>query len=233
MTFYPHPTRPNSSDEARPIHWPDAWHTADLLAFSGRSLVSLSIKVGTCSPISHVAAIAWTPGWQLRSLAAGGVIKLPAHRFRQWNDRHLLYESTTLSEEPCQITGQRIQGVQAHPPVERIARYDGRVRLYRLTPAWRHEFTVEKATRLTGHLLARIGQHYDGRGAILAGTRVVKHFWAWRLVDRSSLFCSEYLAAVLQHVGLFPISNASKVTPASLVKLLVEAEVYEPGVVIK
>jgi len=195
--------------------------------------VSWGIKLGTCSAISHVAAIGWTPRWQLETLVRAGALHIPAERLEHWQDRHLLYESTTLNDQPCVIRGRQLPGVQAQEPAERIAAYDGRVWLYRLTPPWRSDFTAERSTRLTGHLLARIGQQYDGRGAVLSGTRVIKHLWAWRRVDRSSLFCSEYLAAVLQHVGLFPISNASKITPAALIRQLVEAEVYTPGQLLK
>ncbi len=215
------------------IETPVRWQAGDVLAFSGRGAVSMGIKLGTCSAISHVAVVGWTPGWQLRNVAASGVVRIPEDRLADWKNQYLLYESTTLATAPCEITGRVITGVQAHEPNSRVARYRGRVWLYRMTAAWRRDFTPARGTRLTGHLLARIGQQYDGSGAILAGTRVVKHLWAWRKVDRSSLFCSEYLAAVLQHVGLFPISNASKVTPASLIRDLIAAEVYSPGVQLK
>ena len=228
--FQPDSSPPADDSSTR---FPAQWQSADVLAFSGDSTISLGIKIGSCSPISHVAAIGWTPKWQLRSLAATGVLRIAEERVRNWCDQPLLYESTTIADMPCEITGQCIQGVQAHRPIQRIQSYQGRVWLYRLTPAWQRDLSEQRQTRLTGHLLARIGQQYDGRGAILSGTRVIKHFWAWRRVDRSSLFCSEYLASVLQHVGLFPITNASKVTPGGLIKRLVEAEVYSPGLLLK
>ncbi|MCA9248957.1 MAG: hypothetical protein KDA42_17645 [Planctomycetales bacterium] len=209
------------------------WEAADILAFSGNSAVSLGIKIGSCSSVSHVGAIGWTPRRQLRQLADGGVLRTENANFYGWIDRHLLYESTTLANVPCAVTGKQIEGVQAHDPDARIRDYNGQVWLYRLLPAWRRDFDESKCTRLTGHLLSRIGQQYDGRGAILSGTRIVKHFWAWRRVDRSSLFCSEYLASVLQHVGLFPISNASKITPGGLIETLIDAEIYAPGILVK
>jgi hypothetical protein len=206
-----------------------AWEWGDIVAFSGRGAVSRSIQLGTCSTISHVGVVAWTPKWQLEQLVGGGALRMQWGILETWRDQDLLYESTTLCGLPCAIRGQRIAGVQAHPPEERLAEFDGRAWRYRLAPAWWEDLTDKQEARLTGHLLARIGQRYDRRGAVLAGTHVVKHLWPWGKRDRASLFCSEYLASVLQHVGLFPISNAGKITPAGLIRQLVEAEVYLPG----
>jgi len=210
------------------------WQTGDILAFSGHGRTSLTIRVATCSAVSHVGCVATVPAWQLRDLVGCRVVDVAAERLARWNSTPLLFESTTLVDLPCAITGRTIQGVQAHEPAERVQVYDGRVWRYRLTNAWRETFLAHDGPRrLTGHLLAKIGTQYDGRGAILAGTRLVKHWWAWTRTDRSSLFCSEYLAGVLQHVGLFPISNASQVTPASLIRTLVAAEVYGQPVLVK
>jgi len=201
---------------------------ADIAAFSGHGRVSTTIKAATCSRVSHVGCIANVPQWQLRNLAGCGVLNLSPEKVNAWVEVPLLFESTTLYEKPCEITGKQIQGVQAHNPWSRIAEYHGRVWIYRLTPEWRQTLHERDGhTKLAGHLLAKIGTQYDGRGAVLAGTQIVKHWWAWSKADRSSLFCSEYLAGVLQHVGLFPLSNASKVTPASLIRLLIGAEVYQ------
>ena len=210
------------------------WQTGDILAFSGRGQISLTIRLATCSAISHVGCVAEIPAWQLKDLAGCRVIDIDPDRLSRWHTQPLLFESTTLAGAPCAITRKQIEGVQAHRPEERIAGYDGRVWRYSLTPEWRATFQqVDGPRRLAGHLLARIGTQYDGRGAILSGTRVVKHWWAWSRADRSSLFCSEYLSGVLQHVGLFPISNASKITPGGLIRTLVDAEVYAPQELIK
>ena len=210
------------------------WQAGDILAFSGSGRTSLTIRLATCSAISHVGCVSLVPAWQLRDLVGCRVVDVEAERLANWNEQPLLFESTTLVDLPCAITGRVIEGVQAHGPQQRIETYAGRVWRYRLTDAWRQTFhELDGPRRLTGHLLARIGTQYDGRGAILAGTRIVKHWWAWSRVDRSSLFCSEYLASVLQHVGLFPISNASQVTPASLIRTLVADEVYGPPVLVK
>jgi len=210
------------------------WQTGDIVAFSGRGRTSLTIQLATCSSVSHVGCVAAVPAWQLRDLAGCRVVDVAAEQLATWDEAPLLFESTTLSDLPCAITGKLIQGVQAHRPGDRVQSYLGSIWRYRLTDAWRETFlALDGPRRLTGHLLARIGTQYDGRGAILAGTRVVKHWWAWSKADRSSLFCSEYLASVLQHVGLFPISNASQITPAGLIRTLVAAEVYGPPVLVK
>jgi hypothetical protein len=210
------------------------WQTGDILAFSGEGRTSLTIRLATCSAVSHVGCVSLVPAWQLRDLAGCRVVDVAAERLATWHEQPLLFESTTLVDLPCAITGRVIEGVQAHAPQERVERYNGRVWRYRLTDAWRETFLeVDGPRRLTGHLLARIGTQYDGRGAILAGTRIIKHWWAWSRADRSSLFCSEYLASVLQHVGLFPISNASQMTPASLIRTLVADEIYGQPVLVK
>ncbi len=222
-----------ASDEESGCAFASDWQTGDLLAFSGRNAISRGVQLATCSPISHVGAIAWVPRWQLEQLVAAGALNLLRERLDAWQDRFLLFESTTLNTAPCEIRNRLTAGVQAQTPATRVAGYKGRVWRYRMTPAWARDFSAERSTRLTGHLLARIGQQYDGPGALLSGTRLAKHYWPWRRVDRSSLFCSEYLAAVLQHVGLFPITNASKVTPSGLIRRLVESEVYQPAQLIK
>ena len=219
--------------ESLPPRQFDDWLPADLLAFSGRGAVSLGIKLGSCSAISHVGAVAWTPRWQLETLVAAGALHMPAARLATWPDRFLLYESTTLNAVPCAICGRLVSGVQAGPPAARVAAYEGRVWRYRLTPHWRRDFSPERSTRLSGHLLARIGQQYDAGGALLSGTRWIKHCWPWGAADRSTLFCSEYLAAVLQHVGLFPLTNASKFTPGGLIRQLVASEIYLPAQLLK
>jgi hypothetical protein len=206
-----------------------AWEWGDIVAFSGRGAVSRGIRLGTCSAISHVGIVAWTPKWQLENLVCARALRMPEETLETWRDQDLLYESTTLCGLPCAIRGKTIHGVQAHPPEERLAEYDGRAWRYRLAPEWWEDVTEEREDRLVGHLLARIGQRYDRRGAVLAGTHLVKHLWPWAKRDRASVFCSEYLASVLQHVGLLPISNAGKITPAGLIRQLVEAEVYLPG----
>lgn len=204
------------------------FESGDILGFCGEGATSLTIRVATCSRFSHVGCIAPVTREALVGLSQARALKIPPARVEHWSTRNLLFESTTLADRPCIITGNYLAGVQAHNPELRIREYRGGVQLFRLTPAWRQTFEIKDGPRLlAGHLLARIGTQYDGRGAIVAGTRVVKHWWAWSRTDRSSLFCSEYLAGVLQHVGLFPLSNASKVTPASLLRNLVANEIYE------
>ena len=207
------------------INYPDEWHAADLLAFSGRGAVSATIKLGTCSRISHIGGVAYVDRAALRESD-----KISEARIERWQDRFLLFEATTLSQFPCEITGEKIRGVQSIPPARRIHAYDGTVELFRLTPPYRERFEREGlGPVLTHEALRRIGAVYDGRGAIFAGTNWIArlHYWLfWRRVDRSTLFCNEYWGSLLAAVDLLPASNMSLSTPGSLFRRLVSSGVY-------
>jgi hypothetical protein len=228
------------------LHFPETWLPGDILAFSGRGCVSMGIKIGTCSTISHVGMVAYVRRHNVQfaatmlarraeAQAVGDakeflppVPQIKPQRIANWVDRFLLFESTTLAMHVCEITGHAVKGVQAHEPEGRIATYDGTVRLFRLREEWWHALKREDEDRLAEKLLSRIGHKYDGRGAILSGTNVVKHWFPYRRFDRSSLFCSEYLAETLQHLNnIFPATNASKWTPKSLVNWLCDTGRYE------
>ena len=209
----------------------------DLLAFSGDGPISWGIKVGTCSPISHIGGIAFITREQLRTQRAIDPTLISERMFNRWNGKHLLFESTTLADSPDLLTGRTIKGVQSHLPDYRVGNYKGTVELFRLTDQYRERFDREGSTeRLSVAALRMLGREYDGRGAIRSGSMLanrVRHFWAWRKSDRSSLFCSEYWASILQAVDLLPISDSSKYTPGGLFRLLVRSAVYRPHSILK
>ena len=162
----------------------------DLLLFYGRDFSSRVIEWATRGP-SHVGIVC------PHRLAGGGprVIgderreTLAPHpgpppwtggggpdgdRDAESNDesRPLLFESTTLCDEPCVLTGRCLQGVQAHEPAERIASYRGAVARLRLTRAWR--FNSHEIDILHDWLMHVANEPYDLRGALVSGTRLFK-----------------------------------------------------------
>jgi hypothetical protein len=149
---------------------------------------------------------------------------LPSSRFTKAQPSTLLFESTTLCDEPCSLAGRRISGVQAHDPRSRIATYPGRVALVRLTPAWR--LTEQEVARLHDWLFAVASEPYDLRGALLSGTRLFKWTALMPYPDLDSLFCSELCAAALMRLHRMPLANPSLYNPASLVRELRRCGTY-------
>lgn len=228
-----------------------AWQAGDILAFAGRGVTSRIIQGATCSSISHVGSIAWVGREELMDYFQVPYGRLSCKwtpeisRFiGKWEPRFLLFEATTLAGLPCEITGMEVHGVQAHSPDKRIESYNGRVWRYRMTPDWYETFCFKSGPRrMAEKLLRLIGTQYDGREAILSGTKLVKWSRLWAALrglipgakanHAKKVFCSEYLAGVLQHLGMFPIVDASKVNPAELIRYLVNAGVLDEPVLLK
>ena len=136
----------------------------------------------------------------------------------------LLFESTTLCDEPCVLTGKHTSGVQAHEPLSRIASYPGDVALLRLTPAWRlHPREVDL---LHDWLMRVASEPYDLRGALASGTRLFKWTALMPYPDLESLFCSELCAAALMRLQRLPLSHPGLYNPASLVRAVRRCGTY-------
>ena len=116
---------------------PELWQSGDLLGFCGRGATSLSIQLGTCSALSHVAGICRVLPEDLEFARRVGHLAIPLEVQRHWSTRYVLFESTTLAERPCTILRRQIDGVQAHRPASRIREYDGSVYRYQVHPSWR------------------------------------------------------------------------------------------------
>lgn len=187
----------------------------DLLVFYGRDFTSRVIEWATRGP-SHVGIVCPHP---LAAQPAGSTPSM------------LLFESTTLCEEPCLLTGRRIEGVQAHDPVSRIAGYPGKVARVRLTPAWR--LNVREIGILHDWLLHVASEPYDLRGALLSGTRLFKWTALMPYPDLDSLFCSELCAAALMRLYRVPLANPSLYNPASLVRILRRCGTYAAPQLVK
>jgi hypothetical protein len=98
-----------------------------------------------------------------------------------------------------------------------IRGYDGRAWLYRLSrPLYLHE-----CARLTARATELAGRPYDSRGALRSGGRIWSSLQSlFRGEDLAALFCSEFVAELSSHIGLFNTSNASAWSPNHLMRTL-------------
>jgi len=209
----------------------------DLLLFYGRDLSSRVIEWATRGP-SHVGIVCPHAGTErvkrvegveevkgastrdsitLSTLRTDGTTSGAANGL-------LLFESTTLCDQPCALTGRRIAGVQAHDPATRIDSYPGKVALLRLMPAWR--LSAHEIGLLHRWLMHVACEPYDLCGALLSGTRLFKWTALMPYPDLGSLFCSELCAAALMRLHRLPLTNPSLYNPASLVRELRRCGTY-------
>jgi hypothetical protein len=174
----------------------------DVFGFLGKGSISRFINLGTYG----------IPNWGLSHVAIVG----------EWEELPMLFESTTLTEVPCYITGEFVKGVQAHTIGETIERYDGRVWHY---PLYRVLYNHEK-TRLRSYLMDKLGTPYDAIGAVRSGGAGFSWLESrFRDEDLSSIFCSELLADSYGHTGIYPFANSSRWNPNSVTRHLRGANV--------
>lgn len=142
--------------------------------------------------------------------------------------RPLVCESTSLCPEPCVVRREMVKGVQLHRLRTRILAYPGHVWHYPLVEG----LSAANSTVLTLVCRSYLGIRYDRAGAIGA-----RHTLLARLLQRpedlSTLFCSEWVAACLRHVGKLKTDNASAWSPNGLVRYLVRHGVCRKPVRIK
>lgn len=168
-------------------------------------------------------------------LAPAGLHYAPSHvgivvREESVTSDHLVIESTTLTRRPCVVLGKQVSGLQAHLPFLRVKDYEaagGSVSTLRLTRA--NRLTRSESAWLTRTCLdwVRDETPYDILGAALSGTRVYQALRIFPSADSESLFCSEFLAYLLQSICRMNRSNPSRYSPGRLVRELVKTGVYE------
>ncbi len=215
----------------------------DIIVFSGRGPISALVKLATCSPHSHVGIVARVSRATLLlgpfMGTAGRHWAADEQLLRDWQTRLLLFESTTLSDAPCEITGEKINGVQAHDPASLVEGFKGRVYRMRLQPAWHRKLGSVGAKRLAGELLSHIGTSYDIPGSVLSATRILKRLCPSRAADRSEMVCVEYVASALLRVldmSGSPLRlrlKPGQMTPGQFVRRLHGSGVYTREVRIK
>lgn len=166
---------------------------------AGRALISRAIALGTCDR------------WQLlrREWISHAALVFELH------GQKLIVESTTLSKEPCCVTGRRLAGVQAHPLERWIRDYDGRVWLRE--PDWLARDLFEcQASVIRRLALSKLGTAYDEVGALVTGLDPLKSSYHF---SRHRFFCSELVAWILDRARLPPVQTNLRpglVTPAEL-----------------
>jgi len=204
----------------------------DILIFSGRGLRSRLIRLGTCSPYSHVGIVAHVTPASLLFMPTKRAV--PQASWERWRPRDMLFESTVWDDIPCEITGKSVRGVQAHDVLPRVGMYPGRVWVMRCRLAV-HEWVSAQINPLTQACLNRLGVEYDHPGAQLAGTRLLKRLLPWRTKDRSTQFCVENTGEILRRVlpeytaGLRP----GELTPGQFVAWAIASGLYERPVRVK
>ena len=180
----------------------------DILACYGTNGISRAIEWLTWGP-SHVAQIAYDEEFQ----------------------QFVLWESTTLCDQPDLYLKKPKQGVQAHEPFNRIYRYPGKVLRLRPSPYWkftRHDRELQQWLCKQLHAAT-----YDYRGAGLSGTRLMKFTDIMPYPNYNALFCSEFCAATLMRLQRLPLDNPRKYNPAGLVRALRRTGVYSNPVWLK
>jgi hypothetical protein len=130
-------------------------------------------------------------------------------------DELLIFESTTLSNIPCEIQKRPVEGVQAVHLKDRVEKYGGKVFHYPLV----EPLFGSGKRKLSQFLHDQLGKEYDLIGALRAGGKI----WAWleaqlREEDLNFLFCSELVAASLNRVDRLDTDSASRWNPNQLIR---------------
>ena len=157
--------------------------------------------------------------WQsdLINICTYGLPRYSASHVMIVGEDGLVFESTTECDLPCCITGKRFNGTQAHPIGPRLQSYRGKIWHYPLARKL-HYFERESLSKF---LRSEIGRPYDLSG----GVECVGKLWSLtnsflHKESLSALFCSEWVAAALKHIGRFETRNVSKWSPNRLVRTL-------------
>ena len=182
---------------------PVDYHAGDLLFFYGRDLTSRIIEIATRGP-SHVGMIF------------------------TYRAAPLLIESTTLCDLPCAIRGEKIQGVQAHHPADRIHTYRGTV--FHAPIRFGCHFRKAQSRELTEQIYDEyLGEPYDLRGAIESPTP----FPLFTRPDLGSLFCSALCGLLLMDFAKINRENPKRITPAGLLNRVLTQAVHSSPVRVK
>ena len=205
----------------------------DILVFDAAGgIISGGIKLITCSSHTHVALCADIHGYDVAVHAKMKPWPICEAEVKTWRPRVLVFESTTLTPEPCIFQKRQFKGVQAHEVQRRVDGYDGDVWMMRL----KQPLCELESQALALALLGFVGTPYDDRGAVLSATRWLKHgIRNGRASDRSTLFCCEVLLAALDFAlnkaRKYKQVNAGTLSPAGVVRGA--RQLYAPEVLIK
>ena len=159
-----------------PVHVyfdPNALKPGDIIGFSGEGLIGDLINIGTWG----------IPRWNICHVGIVG---------EALDGRQLLFESTTLDDLPCEITGVKFDGTQAHDLDTVVKRYRGRVWRY---PLYRTLYEFERR-RLTDFLMGTIHVPYSKMEALHAADFMGLSLFESMLGETHlhHLFCSGWVA---------------------------------------
>jgi len=184
----------------------------DVVGFSSSEWTGWIINGGTWGlplwGLSHVALVAAHPD----------------------DGRPVLFESTSLYNEPCLLQGEIVEGVQCHEIWPRVEAYRGKVWHY----PRRRSISAEQSVDLTEFCMSNLGTSYDRIGAFRsrgAGFGWFEKFFLGQ--DLTSLFCSEFAAVALDHIEAFYTANASKWNPNALCRALLRRGISQKPVRLK
>ena len=181
----------------------------DVIAFAGREWASRAIALGTCK-FSQLLTGRW--------ISHMGVIA-------PHDGQALLFESTTFTDMPCAIREERVNGVQAHNPYQRLAQYEGRAWIMRP----RKRVSEAQAEALAAFCLGSINAPYDYRQAVLSAVPHWIKRLGWIAPDQSLLFCDELVSMALMDAQIIGHDyNPSKATPAWVAWWLVDSWQFMP-----
>jgi len=170
----------------------------DLIGFSGEGFTGDIINLGTYG----------IPRWGICHVGIMGEAK---------DGRLLLFESTTLDDLPCEITGARFDGTQAHQLDAVLQRYRGKVWHY---PFYRPFYGFERK-RLTEFLMGTIHVPYGMMDAFRSADNGLSYFeLLLHGTDLHRIFCSEWCAAALSYCGVWPTTNFGRWNPNKLLRHL-------------
>jgi hypothetical protein len=181
----------------------------DLIFFAGRGLVSRAIALGTCS---------FRQLYQRQWISHVGIV------FNAL-DGTFICESTTLCDWPCYIRQKKINGVQCHPPRQRVEAYAGHVWIARLNEGSR--LKSAESVKLSRLCKSKLGTPYDKLGAAICGNDFIKRFWHF---GAHSAFCSELCESLIRQIPR-NIGNAERAagtySPAELARDSLTSGLYD------
>ena len=175
----------------------DTVKPGDIIGFSGVGATGDIINIGTWG----------IPRWNICHVGIVGEAQ---------DGRQLLFESTTLDDLPCEISGEKFNGTQAHNLDTVCKGYRGKVWHY---PLYRPLYDFERK-RLTEFLMGTIHIPYDKMKAIRAGNGLWLLESVLRETDLHHIFCSDWVAAAHTCIGLWPTTNSGSWNPNRLVRYL-------------
>ncbi len=218
------------------------FRSADVVFFAGSGWRSKAIAFVTM-PLSVFvgaaigAVVSWWLWGQLILSVIGAIVLLLIYFafdrqishvgiIAKYDGRAMLFESTTMCDQPCEVTHQLTSGGQAHNPVFRIGGYKGRVYIARVNTIYR--LRAEGQYKLSSIALLYVGHSYNTLGAMISGTKVIK-WWVAPMQKGLHAFCSQMVAVCLKRVDMFSKSiHSAAMHPAGLARMLARTETHLP-----